>query len=111
MSNIEHIHKDKQPRRIHYIAEWAEKFNLTQADIMREIDVDKSTVSRWFSNSSVPTPKMLERLAALFEMEGDLNAIFRHPSDDWLKKLFADKGEAQKQHAIELLKLHWKDVS
>lgn len=111
MSNVTHIHKGKEPTRVHYIAEWAEKFDLTQADIMREIDVDKSTVSRWFNKGTVPTPAYLVKLAALFQMDGDLTAIFRHPTDDWLKKLFADKSEGEKRRAIELLQAHWKDVS
>lgn len=99
------------PPRVHYIAEWAEKFGLSGADIEREVGADKSTVSRWFNKGIVPTPVYLERLAALFQMDGDLTAIFRHPNDDWLKRLFDDKSEAEKQRAIELLEAHWKKIA
>lgn len=97
--------------RVHFIAEWAAKFDLSGADIEREVGADKSTVSRWFNKGIVPTPVYLERLAALFQMDGDLTALFRHPDDDWLKKLFSDKSEAEKKRAIELLEAHWKKIA
>jgi hypothetical protein len=43
MDANESIHASKQPRRPHYIPEWAEKRGLTQAGLSRELGADKST--------------------------------------------------------------------
>ncbi|WP_026618320.1 helix-turn-helix transcriptional regulator [Ensifer sp. WSM1721] len=106
MSNIEEIHGGKSPIRIHYLPEWADKRNLSQADIVREIGVDKSLVSRWF-DGTLPKAEYLERLAALFGT--DVHGLFRHPDDDWLAKFFRDKTEEQKERAIEMLRIFFRE--
>lgn len=102
MDNISTIHSDKTPKRIHFIVEWAEKFNMKQAYIVREIEVDKGLVSRWFGGT-LPKQEYLEKLAALFEMEGDISRIFRHPDDDWLLKLLKPTDEGDEK-IVDLLK-------
>jgi transcriptional regulator with XRE-family HTH domain len=106
MSNVTKIHADKTPTRIHFIPEWAEKRHLAQADIVREIGVDKGLVSRWYKGT-LPKPDYLERLAALFST--DVSGLFRHPDDDWLAKYFVDKSEEQREKAIRMLKLLFND--
>lgn len=78
------IHKGKQPRRIHFIPEHAKERRVKQADIMRELGVDKSSVSRWFKGV-VPTDKHLWPLTGFLGLDepGDL---FRHPDDTWLTR-------------------------
>jgi transcriptional regulator with XRE-family HTH domain len=105
MSNPTHIHGEKTPVRIHFIVEWAEKRNLKQADIVREIGADKGLVSRWF-DGTVPKPDYLEKLAALFGTT--IHGIFRHPDDDWLAHFFRDRSDQQREKAIQMLKL-WFD--
>lgn len=102
MEPVTQIHKSKQPRRPHFIAEWAEARNMSQADLARELGADKSVISRWF-NGTTPGTDWQERLAALFNCEPD--SLFRDPHDDWLAKFFRDKTEEQKQKAIDMLKL------
>ena len=102
MSNIEAIHQDKTPVRIHFIVEWADKRGLIQADISRKIGADKGLVSRWF-DGTVPKPEYLEKLAELFNT--DVHGLFRHPDDDWLTRFFQDKSEEQREQAIKMLKL------
>jgi transcriptional regulator with XRE-family HTH domain len=81
------IHKSATPHRFHYIVEWAERRNLTQADISRSLSVDKSTVSRWFSGA-IPSEMYLIPLTALLVGEDEEPAaLFRHPNDDWMAKL------------------------
>ncbi|MDX3927653.1 MAG: helix-turn-helix domain-containing protein [Shinella sp.] len=75
---ISTIRCSKQPRRPHYIAEWAEAQELTQADLARELGADKSVVSRWF-NGTTPGVEWQERLAALFHCEPE--SLFRHPDE------------------------------
>jgi len=75
----------RQPRRPHFIVEWAEKRGLKQVDVAREIGADKSVVSRWFNGAS-PGAEWQDKLAALFQCDPD--AIFRHPDDDWFAKFF-----------------------
>lgn len=106
MNNVTSIHTDKSPVRVHFIVEWAEKRNLKQADIVREIGADKGLVSRWFQGT-VPKPEYLEKLAALFGT--DLHGMFRHPDDDWLAKFFRDKTEEQKERAMEMLRIFFKN--
>lgn len=103
MSNIKHIHSSKTPVRLHFIEEWAEKRNLSQADIVREIGADKGLVSRWFRSGVMPKEDYLEKLAALFGT--DIHGLFRHPDEDWLARFFRDKSEAQREHAIQMLKV------
>ena len=85
MAKVTRIHQSKQPKRPHFIAEWAEKRGLTQADMAHELDTDKSNVSRWFSGTS-PGVKSQAKLAALFHCEPD--DLFRHPDEDWIKRFF-----------------------
>lgn len=61
---ITRIHKGKQPRRPHFIQEWAEKRGLSNTDLAREIGADKSVISRWYSGTS-PSVEYQEKLAAL----------------------------------------------
>ncbi len=82
------IHPTKQPRRPHFIPEWAELRGLAQSDLARELSADKSVVSRWFSGST-PGVEWQEALAKLFSVEPD--ALFRHPSDDWISRFFAGR--------------------
>lgn len=107
MSNITEIHSGKTPVRYHFIPEWAAKRNLSQSDVAREIGADKSLVSRWW-NGMLPKPDYLERLAALFGT--DVHGLFRDPEEDWLARFFRDKSEAQREQAIEMLKVLFKDL-
>lgn len=103
MSNTVEIHTDKTPVRIHFIAEWADRRRMKQKDIVREIGADKGLVSRWF-NGTLPKPEYLEALRQLFELE-DINALFRHPDDDWMARLFRERSEKDRRDAIEILNI------
>ncbi len=89
------IHASKQPRRPHFIEQWAERRNLSQADVARELGADKSLVSRWF-NGSTPGVDWQQNLAALFHCEPE--ALFRHPDDDWMKRFFEGRSEEEIEH-------------
>ena len=95
MTNPPKIHANKQPRRPHFIEQWAELRHLRQADLARELGADKSVVSRWYAGGS-PGLDHQERLAALFDI--DREDLFRHPDDNWLKRLFE-----RRQELVELL--------
>ncbi len=101
------IHAGKTPHRVHYIAEWAEKRGLKQADIAKEIGADKGLVSRWFSGT-IPKAGYLIQLRALFHAE-EVSSLFRHPDDDWVAKLFKDKSDRQRDQAIEMLSLLFRE--
>lgn len=102
MVKVPQIHASKQPRRPHFIKEWAERRNLAQADLARELGADKSIVSRWF-NGSTPGIEWQEKLAALFHCEPD--AIFRHPNDDWIKRFFDGRSEEEIEHIKKSLEV------
>lgn len=96
------IHKDKQPHRFHYIPEWARHRNVKQADIARGLQVDKSTVSRWF-DGTLPAEDHLIALAGFLEAD-EPAALFRHPDDDWLARFFRGRSAAQRKRAINILR-------
>jgi len=102
MSNVTIIHQSKTPPRIHFIPEWAERRNLKQADIVALTGADKGLVSRWFKGV-LPKQNYLDMLASIFEI--DVASLFRHPDDDWLAQFFRDRTEAERDKAIEMLKV------
>jgi transcriptional regulator with XRE-family HTH domain len=108
MSNVTRIYASRQPRRPHFIPEWAEKRGLTQADLARELDVDKSLVSRWYAGSS-PSEKSQAALAALFHCEP--GAIFNHPDEDWITRFFRSRTMAEIERAKQALEIMFPKAS
>lgn len=102
MQNVPSVHKSKQPRRPHYIKEWAEARNLSQSDLSRELGADKSVVSRWF-NGTTPGTDWQERLAALFAC--DPESLFRHPDDDWISRFFKNRSREEVEKMKQMLEI------
>lgn len=73
---------------------------MSQADLARELDADKSVVSRWF-NGTTPGLDWQERLAALFHCEPE--ALFRHPDDDWVARFFRNRSRDELERMKKLL--------
>jgi transcriptional regulator with XRE-family HTH domain len=92
MRNVTQIYRGRQPRRPHFIPEWAARRNMTQADLARELDADKSVISRWFRGAT-PGEDWQLKLAALFGCEPE--ALFRHPDDDWLARFFRGRDQEE----------------
>ena len=92
----------KQPRRPHYIPEWAEARNMKQADLARELGVDKSVVSRWYHGTS-PGTEWQAKLAALFHCEEE--SLFRHPDDDWMARFFRNRKREEIERMKQMLEL------
>jgi DNA-binding XRE family transcriptional regulator/DNA-binding transcriptional regulator YiaG len=84
----EAMHKSRQPRRPHFIPEWAERRALSQAKLAVALGADKSVVSRWYAGAS-PSEEWQEKLADLFNCERD--GIFRHPDHDWIVRFFHNR--------------------
>lgn len=93
MPNVSRTPQSKQPNRPHFIPQWAKRRGLTQADLARELEADKSLVSRWFNGAS-PALAWQTRLAKFFEIERD--GLFRDPDDDWLYSMFRGRSDAEK---------------
>jgi transcriptional regulator with XRE-family HTH domain len=72
---------NKQPRRPHFIPEWAQEKGVSQKDLALAIGADPSNVSRWFSGTC-PSQDWQIRLAVFFNVE--IDALFRHPDEEWL---------------------------
>lgn len=89
--------------RVHYIVEWAEHRGLIQADIARELGVDKSTVSRWF-DGAVPTESYLVGLAELLGAD-EPAALFRHPDDDWLTRFLRGRSKQERDQIKATLEI------
>lgn len=88
MTRPTRIHADKTPPRLHYIVEWAEHRQLSQADLARLTGADKGTVSRWFGGT-LPRDHHLEAIAAV--MEVSIKDLMRDPYDDWMKQFFSGR--------------------
>lgn len=88
MAKITRIHADKVPQRIHYLNEWLAYRRMSQADLVREIGVNKSAVSKWCSGA-LPSEDNLLKVAAVLSIEP--NALFRDPEDDWFARLFRER--------------------
>ena len=102
MAKVTSIHRSKQPRRPHFIPEWAAYRGFeSQADLAKALDVDKSVVSRWYNGAS-PGIEHQERLADLFSMD-DREQLFRRPEDDWLARFFRDRTAEEKDRARKVL--------
>jgi transcriptional regulator with XRE-family HTH domain len=102
MRKIQSIHRNRQPRRPHFIDAWAAARGLSQADLARELEADKSVISRWFSGTT-PGVEWQERLAALFHCEPE--SLFRHPDDDWLAKFFEGRSRAEIEKMKQVLEI------
>jgi hypothetical protein len=100
---VPRIHRGKQPRRPHFIREWAEKCGFEdQVDLVEALEADKSVVSRWYAGAS-PGEEWQHKLAALFGHEGEPEIIFRHPDDDWLGRWLRGRSEDEISRAKQLL--------
>lgn len=103
MKTITRIHASKQPRRPHFIPEWAEHRGYrTQAELAEALDADKSLVSRWYSGAS-PNLQSQEKLAALFHCERE--SLFRHPDDDWFAEFFRRRSRDEIARIKKMLEL------
>ena len=100
MTKVTKIHPSKQPRRPHFIRQWADKRNLSQADLAREIGADKSLVSRWYDGAS-PGSDWQEKLAAYFDCEPD--GLFRDPDEDWMARFLKNKSPDDRERAKAIL--------
>jgi transcriptional regulator with XRE-family HTH domain len=101
MARPARIHEQEQPHRFHYIVEWADHRRLKQADITRELGVDKSTVSRWFKGA-LPSEMHLIALAGLFAAD-EPAALFRDPDDDWMARLLRGRTAEERQRVRTIL--------
>lgn len=99
------VNQPASREKIHFIEEWSERRGLKRADIARELGADPSLVSRWFAGN-IPSEKWLQPLADLLQV--DRSSLFRDPDDDWIARLFRDKTEQQKEAAIEMLRIFFR---
>lgn len=92
--------------RLHFINEWADKRQMSQAEIADSLQVDPSTVSRWFEGG-LPSEAMLPRIVAMFGIE--LDELFRMPGDDWLLRFFHKRNKEEKQRIKDALEKLFPD--
>jgi transcriptional regulator with XRE-family HTH domain len=100
MARVSKIFGTRNPTRIHFLAEWAERRGMIQADIARELGVDKGTVSRWF-DGFLPKEQTIPLLAEILSIEP--SALFRHPDDDWIARIVSGRNDDEKQRIIAMI--------
>jgi hypothetical protein len=100
---IQRIHKGKQPRRPHFVREWAEKRGYPRpVDLANALEADKSLISRWYSGST-PGEEWQDALADLFGYPEERDIIFRHPDDDWFARFFRDRSMEELDRMRQML--------
>lgn len=104
MKKVARIHQGKQPIRRHFIKEWMEARDMTPADLVSQLDIEKSQVYRWLKGQ-LPHPDMQERLGALFEI--DPEALLRDPDDDWIRRFFQGRDLEEKERIKQAMELAW----
>jgi transcriptional regulator with XRE-family HTH domain len=100
MGIVEKIHHLKQGHRPHFIQQWAKARGMEQKDIVSELNVDKSVVSRWFSGST-PSMKYQEVLAELFGTERE--GLFRHPAEARLATFMSGRSPEEVERIMAML--------
>ncbi len=89
-------------QRFHYIPEWAIRRGVTQADLARELNTEKSTVTRWFQGT-IPNEQYLVALAGFFGLD-EPASLFRHPDHDWMTELFRGRSRQELERMRDTLK-------
>jgi transcriptional regulator with XRE-family HTH domain len=92
--------KGKQPRRPHFIPEWAESRGLAQGELANLLGADKSVISRWYGGAT-PGEEWQTKLADLFAC--DREGLFRQPDEEWLTKFFRDRSADEVQRMKQML--------
>jgi transcriptional regulator with XRE-family HTH domain len=80
--------------RLHYIPEWAELRRITQAEIARELGVDKSAVSRWFKGA-LPLEKHILAISEVLAVEP--NDLFHDPHEDWMSRFLRERSREEQE--------------
>lgn len=101
---VARIHQSKKPVRRHYIREWAEARGLRQVDVVEQLGIEKSQVSRWFAGQ-LPNPKFQAMLAELFSIEPE--ALLRHPDQDWMARFFEGRAQEERERIKQAMELAW----
>ncbi|MAU20648.1 MAG: hypothetical protein CMH13_08960 [Martelella sp.] len=104
MPNVTRIHKDKQPIRRHYIAEWLEARDMSPMELLAKLndperpmdlaEVDKSQVYRWLKGQ-LPHPAMQARIAGALDLEDDPSRLLRSPDIDWMTHFFEGRSREE----------------
>lgn len=98
----------RQPRRPHYIEAWARSRNLKQTDLARELDVDKSLVSRWFAGTT-PGAEWQRKLAMFFGCQPE--SLFRHPDEEWVFQFLVARSPAEIDRIKKVLELAFPRIT
>lgn len=97
----------RQPKRPHYIPEWAERTGFkNQAALVEALDADKSVVSRWYDGTSPGVDWQLQ-LCALFGYPNKPEIIFQHPQDVWLSQFARGLDDEQFERMQKMLELQF----
>ncbi|MBZ7921634.1 helix-turn-helix transcriptional regulator [Ensifer adhaerens] len=106
MNNIKPLHVVDMPERLHFIPEWAKSKGMKQVEVALRVGASQGVVSRWYAGN-VPSSEYLPKLAELFGT--DVHGLFRHPDEEWIAQLLRTRTPAERNKAIEMLLLLFKD--
>lgn len=95
--------RKRQPKRPHFIPEWAEKTGFEdQAALVEALDADKSVISRWYGGAS-PGEDWQLKLCALFGYPNQPDIIFHHPNSIWFSQFVRNRDDDEVERMKRLL--------
>lgn len=104
---LSEIFPAKQPARPHYLGRLMELRSLTNADLIKDLGVDKSQLSRWLDDDKPSTPgrKWARELGQYFAVppDNEFVDIFVDPDVDWMYRLLRGKSAEERNRARTLL--------
>lgn len=82
--------KGRQPRRPHFLKEWMAWRDKRNIDLIDDLGVDKSYISRWLKGTT-PGEAWAEKLRVYFKAGPD--GIFERPSSVWFTEFLEERDD------------------
>lgn len=94
------IYAGRQPKRPHYLAKLMERHEKDRSDLIEDLGIDKSTLSRWLDpdRPSTPSEKWAKKLGRYFASgpeDEDFVDIFTNPSAHRFQKITKGRSEEE----------------
>ena len=102
------IYSKRQPSKPHYLARLMARQNVTRSDLMKELGIDKSQLSRWLDETrpATPSPEWAHKLGQYFSPgpdEDDFVDIFADPDVQWIAKKLQGRSDEEKARIIAMI--------
>lgn len=94
--------RSKRPQR-HFLKEWRDSKDLTQAQVAERLGTGKDTVSRYENNQRQLTMDVAYAFAQAFDPDLDALAMFRHPDEPSVDEKLRTATPEQRRAALTVV--------